>query len=142
MTPLPVGRVARHGPRCRVRARRLGRWERPRALEARGARGPRSGAGAPATEKGVRLLEVATGKTRIDLRSEEPIWDLAFSPDGKRLGACGQAKDVLVWDVATGAIRRRLVGHTASVGSVAFSPDGATLATASRDTTILIWDLR
>jgi RNA polymerase sigma factor (sigma-70 family) len=67
---------------------------------------------------------------------------LAFSPDGKTLAGTGLSDSVvLVWEVATGAERRRFSGHAGAVTSLAFSADGRTLASAGDDTTVLLWDL-
>jgi WD40 repeat protein len=49
---------------------------------------------------------------------------------------------VRIWEVATGAIRATLVGHTGPVTGVAIAPDGTWLATTSSDRTVRIWDSR
>jgi WD40 repeat protein len=70
---------------------------------------------------------------------------LTFSPDGTRL-ACGQGKNVLIWDFRADrqgdntSPSRALEGHTGPVCDQVFSPDGKRLATASDDETIRIWD--
>ena len=46
-----------------------------------------------------------------------------------------------LWDVASGAIKARLVGHTSVIQSVAFSPDGNTIASGSSDGTVKLWDV-
>jgi WD40 repeat protein len=48
---------------------------------------------------------------------------------------------VIVWDVAAGAVRERLSGHTDSVTGMQVSTDGRTLYTASQDTRVIAWDL-
>jgi WD40 repeat protein/serine/threonine protein kinase len=62
-----------------------------------------------------------------------------FSPDGKTL-AIGQDA-VVLYDVATGNQRARLLGHSGGIGALAFSPDGKTLASGSGDRTVRLWDL-
>jgi WD40 repeat protein len=68
-----------------------------------------------------------------------PVHPLVFSPDGGTLVGNGLL-DVLLWDVATGQMRR-LEGHTEGVLSAAISPDGKWLASGSFDTTVIVWDL-
>jgi WD40 repeat protein len=53
---------------------------------------------------------------------------LAMSPDGKTL-ASSSYQEVILWDPATGALRRRLEGFAERVVCLAFSADGKFLAT-------------
>ncbi|MGD0069041.1 MAG: pentapeptide repeat-containing protein [Streptosporangiaceae bacterium] len=63
---------------------------------------------------------------------------VAFSPDGSLIAT---ASDDAAWiyETSSGALHRKLSGHTGGVTAVAFSPDGALIATASTDTTVRIW---
>ena len=66
---------------------------------------------------------------------------VAWSPDS-RLVASGGYHDVCLWDVATGALRARLSGHTNQIYSLAWSAASGLLASASSDGTVRIWDAR
>jgi WD40 repeat protein len=68
-------------------------------------------------------------------------WPLTFSPDGRLLATGATANRILIWDAATGEVRRTLSGHEARVASLAFTPDGRRLISGSDDTTVLVWDL-
>ncbi|NCY02855.1 MAG: hypothetical protein EBX36_08090 [Planctomycetia bacterium] len=68
------------------------------------------------------------------------IWDVAFSPDGRRLASASADATVAVHDLVAATAPAALTGHESAVYGVAFSPDGARLATASRDRTIRLWD--
>jgi WD40 repeat protein len=101
-----------------------------------------------------RLWEVATGRL---VRPVTPASasDVAFSPDGLLLATAGGGirsvpgvvaaaavdRAAWLWDVATGSLLRRLMGHDDPVQAVAFSPDASMLATSSRDGAARVWNL-
>jgi WD40 repeat protein len=82
----------------------------------------------------VRDMIMLDGETNQELRTlhghTAPVNGLAFSPDGRRLVSAawdmsrGQAGEVKLWDVASGAAVLTLPGHLLA----AFSPDGRYLA--------------
>jgi RNA polymerase sigma factor (sigma-70 family) len=104
----------------------------------------------------IQVWEVSTGKMLFQWK--EPEGHMAcygFSPDGRTL-ACGvgfhkgdnQRGAVILRDVASGEVLRRLEGHPTWVDGLAFSPDGKTLASRSWENTkyvhprmVLLWDV-
>jgi eukaryotic-like serine/threonine-protein kinase len=100
----------------------------------------------------IKLWDPATGQELITLYSPDhnPIWSLAFSPDGKYLVAAEGGLEALgvetghlltVWDVSSRQLLKTLVGHSSDVRAIAFSPDGKLLASGSFDDTIKLWDV-
>ena len=73
---------------------------------------------------------------------EWPIFDVAFSPDGKQIASCSGDSTVRVWDWMTGQSTILEPQHAARVVDVAFSRDGKLLASASWDRTVKVWDTR
>ena len=77
-------------------------------------------------------------------RHDQPVYAVAFSPDGRTLATGSYDDTIRLWDVTH---PRRpvdtavLTGHTNAVWSVAFSPDGRRLASGSADDTARIWDV-
>jgi WD40 repeat protein len=69
------------------------------------------------------------------------IRDVAVSPDGRCLATAEDDGSILIYEIATGQVRRRLAGHLAPVASLAFTPDGKRLISGSYDYTALVWDV-
>lgn len=63
-----------------------------------------------------------------------------ISPDGRLVAQIG-AGAVNVWELSTGKIRRRFLGHEGNIRAMAFSADGSKILSGGEDTTVLIWDL-
>jgi WD40 repeat protein len=100
-------------------------------------------------ENGVTVLDGVHDKdvlVREVLNTDDMVYCLAVSPDGKKLAA-GDSSDRLVnvWDLTPGPAGARLEqsieNHADWVLGVAFAPDGKHLLTASRDKTAKVWDL-
>lgn len=70
------------------------------------------------------------------------VLDVAIAGDNKTFASCGGDRTVFVWDVMSGLVQRRLLGHEQRVNCVRYGPDGACLVTGSYDRTVRCWDLR
>jgi WD40 repeat protein len=90
----------------------------------------------------VRVRDVTTGSELPLLKGHTwPIFDLAFSRDGRHLASCSSDNTVRIWDWANSKLLQNLEpAHEGRVSSVDFSRDGALVATASWDRTIKIWN--
>jgi WD40 repeat protein len=98
----------------------------------------------------VIVWNMQTGAILYTLRGHRfNVWNLAFSPDGKRLASAGGSYiatkkrlpgEVKIWDMNTGQELCTLEGFADVVLGVDFSPCGRRLATASRDGTVKIFD--
>lgn len=64
---------------------------------------------------------------------------VAWSPDGKQVAAGGNKSTILIWDVTSGKLLVRYVGHQQAASSLAWSPDGSRIASGSYDTSVQIW---
>jgi WD40 repeat protein len=95
----------------------------------------------------VRLCDVRAWRERAVLAgpsSRFEVRDMAFSPDGQLLAtpdAQVVPTDVLVWEVASGKLRRRIETKKSCVNAVAFSPDGRRLAFAESDQDADLWSV-
>lgn len=88
------------------------------------------------SDKTIRIREVGTHEVRATLTAENPVWQIAFSPDGRRLASVewssGRSREdvtssVRIWDLPT---QKQLREHTQPgyVTGVAFTPDGESVA--------------
>jgi WD40 repeat protein/serine/threonine protein kinase len=70
-----------------------------------------------------------------------PVFGLAFAPDGKMLATVDTGGQVMLWDPATGKQVADFRGHQRSIRAVVFARDSKTLLTGSFDGTIKVWDV-
>lgn len=77
---------------------------------------------------------------------DNPIFDLAFSPDGQTLASANLDGSVVLWDIDTQTERLVLAGQQGWVEAVAFSSDGNFLASGGStlpwDSHVRLWDAR
>jgi WD40 repeat protein len=108
-------------------------------------------ASAGLADHAVRLWDTATGEQHHPAAGHTGrVEAVTFSPDGQALVSLGRDCKLLVWDLETGSVRRRLPGgltHGQVWNAVARSPDGKLLAQAERiaprtsvEPLIRLWD--
>ncbi len=89
----------------------------------------------------VAIWDTTTGRlvARLDGHTSF-VFNLAFSPDGRRIATASHDKTAKVWDAVNGRLLRTILAHADLVNAVAFSPDGTRLVTGGRDRTLRLWD--
>ncbi|WP_179468207.1 nSTAND1 domain-containing NTPase [Mycolicibacterium vinylchloridicum] len=98
---------------------------------------------ATAAEHTIRMWDARTGRPIGDplTAQSDLIYELAFSPDGRRLAAASSSDTIVIWDVDSGQpVGEPLSGHLGELGSIAFSPDGRYLASGGEDGTVRLWN--
>jgi len=104
------------------------------------------------TGRGDTLLSTGDNGTICfwDLKSKSPVRTIRFGeekcyvalldPSERFVIACGNAKDVRIFDVASGELVRSLETHQRTIEALALSPDTDLLAVASGDSTHSLWE--
>ena len=87
----------------------------------------------------VRVFDAATGQEAFSCKyAQGYVSHVVFSPDGKRLAACGH-RGIQLWDSATRAPVATWPS-TSALGFLAYSPDGKVLAVGSIEGALELWD--
>lgn len=86
----------------------------------------------PSAQRLIRIWDAQTGKLmRMVTAHEEPVTDLAFSPDGRLIiaAAAEHPQGTQIWEIASGRLLQSLPGGR---GQFALSEDGQRLSIAAR----------
>jgi WD40 repeat protein len=94
------------------------------------------------SDMAVQIWDLATGHLRGKLkRTEENLYCLAISPDGRRIAAGSSDKTVRIWPLDQGRVNPLVLqGHTDLICTMTFLPGGESLLTGSHDGTVRLWD--
>ncbi len=87
-------------------------------------------------------LRQATRPPTVLTGHTQPVTQMAFSPDSRRLVTASADATLRLWDVTRLRAEPRILSrHGAILNTVGFSPDGRWLATAGSDMTVSVWDM-
>ena len=73
--------------------------------------------------------------------TQDAVFAVAFSPDGKRIATAGADRTIRVYETDTGKVLVQIEDHADWIFDIAFSPDGTRLASGSRDKTSKVFDV-
>ncbi|MFO7539731.1 MAG: protein kinase [Chloroflexota bacterium] len=96
---------------------------------------------ATVSETKLQIWDLATNQSVLTVTLPAEPRGVAFSPDGRTIATGHEGGAVILWDAASGAEQRQLVGHTGLVYSLVFSSDGQRLASSGAEGVAILWDL-
>ena len=70
------------------------------------------------------------------------VFEVAFTPDGKRVVSAGKDATIRIWDATTGEQLSTLKGHEGRIDGLAVSPDGSSIASGGSDAKVRLWDAK
>ncbi|MCI0464996.1 MAG: WD40 repeat domain-containing protein [Gemmataceae bacterium] len=92
--------------------------------------------------QGLQLWDYRRNQAQKSLPGHaEPVYCLAYAPDGKTLATGHKDGSLELWDLDQLRMRWTQPGHQRPVNAVAFAPDGQTLATGSDDQIVRLWNV-
>lgn len=71
---------------------------------------------------------------------EALVWDIAYSPDGRKLASVGGDGRVILWDLLAQKVLDSQMAHPHGATCVDFHPDGEILSTGGLDGSVKIWN--
>lgn len=71
---------------------------------------------------------------------DQPVFAVAFSPDGRKLVSAPLGGQIRIWDANTYQARGYLTGSYDTTFQLAYAPTGNQIASAHVDGTVLLWD--
>jgi WD40 repeat protein len=87
----------------------------------------------------VILWDMDTGKRKQTLPGLARVRSLVFSPDGKQL-AGASVHGLQVWDLQSGTLRQKDLGHFAAISTLEFDASGSLIASIAEDGTARLWE--
>lgn len=89
----------------------------------------------------VSLAAAAAQEPRALTGHTDPVYAVAFTPDGQWIVTGSFDQTLRLWNAKTLKTVRTMTGHSGIVLAVAVSPDGKRIASGALDNTIKLWDL-
>ncbi len=94
-----------------------------------------------ANNKKTVVWETETGSLINNFIYEKRGRVIAISPDSKKVAVAYEDKNIIIWDIKTGAEISKLKKHKSNIKVLEFSQDSKRLLSAAEDGFIILWDI-
>ncbi|KIK39175.1 hypothetical protein CY34DRAFT_347800 [Suillus luteus UH-Slu-Lm8-n1] len=92
------------------------------------------------TSSKMSQLVPSTTPIRTFEAHEDTVWAAAVFPDRRRMVAtCSEDKTLRLWDLETGAVLKKMEGHSSEVWALVVSRDGQIIASGDRGGELIVW---
>ncbi|WP_372368674.1 protein kinase [Candidatus Uabimicrobium sp. HlEnr_7] len=99
-----------------------------------------SGIISTAEDRTIRIWDTNTGRVKQTLKTNESIYKLSCSPDGKKLAGSSR-KSVYLWNAKTGKPIRKYNGHKKDITCLTFDRTSNFICSGDKNKKILVWTL-
>lgn len=79
---------------------------------------------------------------RLLSRHNAPVHTVSVSPDGKQAASAGEDGAIILWDLGSGKVIKKMTGHTAMIHTLAFDSEGSTVISGGADYTVRLWNAK
>ncbi|KAK4997336.1 Transcription initiation factor TFIID subunit 5 [Elasticomyces elasticus] len=100
--------------------------------------------GSGGVERNIRMWDVNRGTAvRLFTGHTGNITSLACSPNGRTLASGDDKGDIMIWDIGSGRLGKRLRGHgKGGIWSMDWCVEGTVLVSGGADGTVRVWDIQ
>lgn len=95
-------------------------------------------------DRSIRMWDIQRGSAvRLFTGHTGNITSLACSPNGKLVASADDRGEILLWDLATGRLSKRMKGHSrGGIWSLDWSVESSVLVSGGADGTVRVWDVQ
>ena len=92
-------------------------------------------------DKTVRLWDILRGQAAAILKGhKDPVYAVAFFPDGKQFVSASDDRTIRTWEVAAGREKGQWTDSKEAIFAVAIAPHGRTVASAGSEAKVRLRD--
>ena len=72
----------------------------------------------------------------------DAVTTISISPDGRTMASAGLDSSIMLWDLGTARLLKKMTGHRSSITSLSFSAESGILVSGSLYSSVRVWDVK